>query len=102
MSAVACINKMGTSHSAQCNSVTREIWEFCNSRSIWISAVYVPGKENLDADEEYRRGNLDAEWMLNSDILNDAMGILGVTPCIDLIASRLNNQFAKYASFRLT
>ena len=43
--AVACVSKMGTSHSDQRNTVTKEIWQFCIHRNIWVSAVYVPGKE---------------------------------------------------------
>ena len=49
--AVEYVNKMGTSHSDTCHSVTQHIWEFCISRHLWISAVYVPGVENTAADE---------------------------------------------------
>ena len=30
--AVACVSKMGTSHSGECNAVTKEIWQFCIKR----------------------------------------------------------------------
>ena len=53
--AVACVSKMGTSHSDQCNTVPKEIWQFCIQRDIWVSAAYVPGKENVEADEESRK-----------------------------------------------
>ena len=59
--AVGCVNKMGTSHSVLCNEVNKEIWSFCVNRGIWLSAAYVPGKDNVEADEESRRINFDTE-----------------------------------------
>ena len=53
--AVARINKMGTSYSDTCNSVTKQIWELCIARNLWISAAYVPGIENAAADNESRK-----------------------------------------------
>ena len=44
--AVACVNKMGTSHSDTCHNISKQIWEFCITRNLWISAAYVPGVEN--------------------------------------------------------
>ena len=32
--AVACISKMGTSHSIACNLVTQDIWRFCIQRNM--------------------------------------------------------------------
>jgi hypothetical protein len=42
--AVATLNNMGTSHSTSCNQLGKQIWEWCNNRSIWISAAHIPGK----------------------------------------------------------
>ena len=98
--AVACVSKMGTSHSVLCNNVTQEIWAFCIERNIWVSSAFIPGKLNVEADRESRRQNLDAEWCLKTDILTEALSILGCKPDIDLFASRLNKQFDKYIAFR--
>ena len=98
--AVACVSKMGTSHSGECNAVTKEIWQFCIKRNIWLSAAYIPGKTNIEADEESRRENQDTEWMLNPDILSDALDRLDVKPETDLFASRLNHQFPRYVSYK--
>ena len=100
ITAVACVSKMGTSHSVQCNAVTKEIWQFCVKRNIWLSAAYIPGKTNIEADEEPRRKNQDTEWMLNPNILSDALDRLDVKPEIDLFASRLNHQFPRYVSYK--
>ena len=91
---------MGTSHSVQCNAVTKEIWQFCIKHNIWLLAAYIPGKTNVEADEESRRENQDTEWMLNPDILSDALERLDVKPEIDLFASKLNHQFPRYVSYK--
>ena len=78
--AVACVPKMGTSHSDKCNTVTKEIWQFCIQLDIWVSAAYVPGNENVEAGEESRKENVDTEWMLNSDIASDGFKLLGTKP----------------------
>ena len=98
--AVACVSKMGTSHSDQCNTVTKEIWQFCIQRDIWVSAAYVPGKENVEADEESRKENQDTEWMPSSDILSGRLKLLGTKQEIDLIASRLNKQLHSNVSYK--
>ena len=65
-----------------------------------MSAAYIPGKTNIEADEESRRENQDTECMLNPDILSDALDRLDVKPEIDLFASRLNHQFPRYVSYK--
>ena len=71
---------MGTRYSDTCNSVTKQIWEFCTARNLWISAAYVPGVEDTAADDESRKKNLDAEWKLNPDILAQALDITDIKP----------------------
>jgi len=51
---VAYINHMGGSQSEFCNDIAREIWEWCISRSIWLSATHIPGTSNTEADLESR------------------------------------------------
>ena len=98
--AVACVMKMGTSHSMLCNEMTQLIWGFCIERNIWLSAAFIPGKLNVEADEESRKLNMDAEWCIKEDILVDALSILNFKPDIDLFASRINKQYDKYVAFR--
>ena len=100
--AVGCVNKMGTSHYVPCNEVTMEIWSFCDC-GIWLSAAYVPGKDNVEADEESRRINFDTEWQIRPDLLRHALFILEFEPRTDLFASRLNQQcpvYVAYTSYR--
>ena len=63
--AVSVIYHMGTSHSDSCNSVAKEIWEWCIDHKIWLSAAHIPGKQNLIADFESRRNQRASEWRLD-------------------------------------
>ena len=42
--AVALLNHMGTSHSDPLNELTKEIWLWCTTHNIWISAAHIAGK----------------------------------------------------------
>ncbi|XP_028415419.1 uncharacterized protein LOC114538441 [Dendronephthya gigantea] len=46
INALEFINHMGTCHSNICNTIGKEIWEWCIVRSVWISAAHIPGKMN--------------------------------------------------------
>ena len=98
--AVNVINHMGTSHSDPCNSVAKEIWEWCIDRKIWLSAAHIPGKQNLIADFESRRNQRASEWRLDKASLIWALERLDFKPDIDLFASRINHQLPRYVSYR--
>ena len=44
--AVSYINNMGGIRSEPLNTLAKEIWHWCMSREIWLSAQYVPGDSN--------------------------------------------------------
>lgn len=98
--AVSVINHMGTSHSNACNAIGKSIWEWCLERHIWISAAYLPGKYNTTADAESRKLDDKLEWMLDKPTLQESLRTLDFEPEIDLFASRLNNQFPRYAAYK--
>ena len=98
--AVACINPMGTSHSESCNMMTQTIWHWCIENDVWLSAAFIPGKENTAADKQSRAINLDMEWKLDPTALSHALSRLQAHPDIDLFASRTNKQFDRYVSYR--
>ena len=68
--AVNVINHMGTSHSDSCNSVAKEIWEWCIDRKIWLSAAHIPGIQNLIADFEFCKNQRASEWRLDKVSFN--------------------------------
>ena len=98
--AIAVLNHMGTSHSDPCNRLGKEIWEWCIQRNIWLSAAHIPGVHNIKADLESRQTNDNTGWMLDRTLLNNALSQLSLHPNIDLFATRLNNQFPQYVSFK--
>lgn len=98
--AVFVINNMGTCHSDPCNSIACKIWILCEENGIWLTAAHIPGKENVIADYESRKINLDTEWMLNPQYLSHALEGIPFIPLIDLFASRINKQFDQYVSYR--
>ena len=50
MTAVAYINKKGGTRSPQLATLAMEIWTYCLSRQIWITAKHLPGLMNSEAD----------------------------------------------------
>ena len=98
--AVTVVNHMGTSHSDSCNSVAKEIWEWCIDRKIWLSAAHIPGKQNLIADFESRRNQRASEWRLDRASLICALQRLHFKPDVDLFASRINHQVPLDVSYR--
>lgn len=47
---------MGTSHFDSCNSIAKDIWEWCVARNIWLSIAHIPHKQNLVAEFESQTG----------------------------------------------
>lgn len=99
VTALSDINHMGTSKSNIRNALTKSIWLWCCERNIWLTAVHIPGVDNVVADQQSRITNTSTEWSLNQQIFHDAISRLGFTPDIDLFASRINYQIKPYVSF---
>ena len=80
------------------NTLTRELWQWCIRRNIWVSACHLPGKINVEADQLSRSNSIDLEWKLNSDVFDVINYIYGPHD-LDLFASRINHQLPRYVSF---
>ena len=96
--AVAYINKLGGKIKTL-HKLAKEIWCWCISKDIWLSAAHVPGIDNFEADSLSRNINDDAEWMLHQDIFHNIEKVVGKID-IDLFASRLNHQKQNYVSYK--
>lgn len=44
--AISYINRMGGIQFKNLNDITRQIWEWCESRNLWIFASYISSKKN--------------------------------------------------------
>ena len=53
--AVHCIKNMQSNKFELCHSIISEIWAWAEDKNILITASYIPGKENFDADAESRK-----------------------------------------------
>lgn len=95
--AVAYINKMGGVQFPHLNNITREIWQWCENRNIWIFASYINTKDNFEADKESRKINI--EWELSQKAYKQITERFG-TPKVDLFASRTNKKCTKFVSWK--
>ena len=76
-----------------------QIWEWCITRHIWLSAVHIAGRLNTGADEKSRVFSDNHEWLLNKQLFDDILSHHPGLDC-DLFASRLNFQIGTYCSWR--
>ena len=65
--------------------------------NIWVSAVHVPGTENIEADRQSRIFYEHTEWSLEDTTFNQICKKF-FTPSIDLFASRVNHKVDSYVS----
>ena len=73
--------------------------EACAQHVIWLSAVHIPGKQNILADKEFGENRFDVEWKLGSQLFEHIITLWG-TPSVELFASRLNYQLKPFVSWR--
>jgi hypothetical protein len=97
MVTVNYIDKMG-GRIESLNSLTKDIWQWCIKRDIWLSVCHLPGKVNIEADRLSRSTNIDLEWKLNTKGFHEINSSCGPHD-IDLFASRINHQLSRYISY---
>lgn len=94
----AYINKFG-GKTSELDSLAREIWVWCLDRNIHLTAAFLPGVQNKEADELSRVFNDDLEWSLHADIFCQIQSHFPDIS-VDLFASRLNHKTTEYISLR--
>ena len=91
---------MEGTHSIECKSVAKDIWQFCIEREICISAALIPGENNTQAGREsiefllIIRGGIAKARHISTSYKNL------VEPLFDPFVSKLNAQMSCYASWR--
>ena len=84
---VTYLNKMGGTHAKDLSDLALQIWQWSLERNTVITAEYLPGKENVIADQESRHHRDASDWKLDTQIFSRlAMGPFSV----DLFAARHN------------
>ena len=89
---------MGGCHSAACNSVAQDIWDWPILHHNWLSASFIPGKQSVSADRLSRACNASTKWQLSPLIFMQLSSIFGV-PSVDMFASQVNHQLRTYISW---
>lgn len=96
--AIAYINRMGSVQFPKLNSLARTIWQWCESRNIYILASYIRSSDNVVADKASRKVHVDTEWALANSKFQKIIKRFG-PPDIDLFASRVNKKCNVYVSW---
>ena len=95
----AHINKMGGPQSQGLLAITKEIWHYCLSQKITITAEYLPGALNVEADYQSRVFMDGSNWKLKHQVVSQIENNLG-TCSVDLFEDRLNTQKQDYMSWK--
>ena len=97
--AVSYINAMGGVKSENCHDMALQIWEWCISKQIWLSARHIPGSHNIQADTASRKFKDSVEWSLSTEVFQSILTRWGPFH-IDMFASRLNYKVKDYVAWR--
>lgn len=97
-SAISYINNMGGMASLDMDLLSVKIWNWCIEHNFLISAQYLPGSMNLDADFMSRKFSDSCEWSLKNDIFERICNHFFI-PDIDLFASRINHKIIPFVSW---
>lgn len=98
--AIKYISKMG-GRKRLLNKLAKQIWEWCETRNIWISVFHIPGILNTRADKLSRlrqKCNDDMEWALQEDTYQKISSKMGHCD-FDLFASDKNHKHSTYISY---
>ena len=96
--AVLYINRMGRIQFPNLNKLAKQIWQWCESRKLWIYASYIKSSDNFEADFESRVNHEETEWELNPTLFDKLSKKFGI-PDIDLFASRIKRKCNKVVSW---
>ncbi|KAI8441190.1 hypothetical protein MSG28_009421 [Choristoneura fumiferana] len=97
--AISYINRMGGVQFPHLNSITRQIWKFCEDRKLIIFASYIKSELNVIADKESRKSHSEIECELSDNFFQDILHSFGL-PDVDLFASRANAKCKRYVSWK--
>ena len=95
---VSYINKQGGTTSRSLCDLAMELWEFCVSRGVMISAVHLPGVSNSRADRLSRMEHCDHSYALTQESFDSLCALLPFRLSVDCFASRLNFKIRKFIS----
>ncbi|XP_071575169.1 uncharacterized protein [Temnothorax nylanderi] len=79
--ALSYVNRYGSIKHHRLSAISREIWQWCEQRNIFLFASYIASIDNKIADEESRCLKVDSEWSLSEEAFDDqASGLQDTIP----------------------
>lgn len=98
VTAISYINRLGGVQYPHLHSLAKQIWQWCETRDIYIFATYINTNQNVIADFESRKQLSNTEWEINNIYFQIVVTALG-TPNIDLFATRTNKKCQQFVSW---
>ena len=99
-SAVAAINKIGSTRSIDMDQVVNLVWNFILKLVNWVTSTHIPGIFNGKADIESRKHATSTKWMINRKSFEKIIKCLNFKQNVDLFATRRNTQISHFISLR--
>ena len=96
---VSYINKQGGTSCRILCDLALDLWKFCLSRDINISALHIAGELNIRADKLSRLKLTDHDYSLSSSMFSSLSNAISFPLKVDLFASRLNFKLSNYISW---
>lgn len=96
--AVSYINKLGGCRSQSCFRISKNIWKWCEARSVWLKAVYIKSKDNFEADALSRIQASGSDFTLLDQTFAKITTNLG-SPTIDLFATAHSCKVSRFVSW---
>ena len=97
--ALSYLVKMGGTHNKDLLGLSKQIWDYLQSKKITITADYLPGHLNATADCESRNFQDKSDWKLSPKVFAKICQKLR-TPSIELFASRMSHQLPVYMAWK--
>lgn len=94
---VAYLNKQGGTRSAELLDLSFQIFALAEQYFLSLSAVFLRGVENIQADYLSRQTLRQGDWTLNREIFQKIVRLWGL-PQIDLFSSKENRQVELFCS----
>lgn len=96
--AIAYINKGGSSQFPQLSALAKSIWQWCESRDLNLFASYICSADNVVADVESRVISTETEWEITSSFFAKIQRRFGPFD-IDLFATHTNAKCKTFVSW---
>lgn len=87
--AIAYINKGGSSRFPKLSSLAKSIWQWCESRDIYPFASYISSADNVVANAESRISSTETEWEITPKFFSE---LIYLEPNSRLLTSPFRNQ----------